>query len=388
MKYLKKFNQLNESIDFPTDRDIILKKLEDKMVLEDLSQTTSASSYMQQIKAYIEKNATIHSDGTVDFRGDVVMNNIHGKLPVKFGEVTGKFVVAEQYFSTLEGFPHSVGGDFDITNCEITSLEGGPKKVGGYYLCSFNEITSLKGCPESVGESFICTNNPLTSLEYGPKTVGTDYNVESCFLTSLKGAPKVIPGYFGCSYNDLKNLLGGPEHVEDNFSCSSNQNMTSLEGGPKSAWEINCDDCKLETLEGCPQNVNVINCSNNISLKSFKGAPESIEGSFVAMEVGVENFEYLPKSIGGEAVIDSTNLYSPEGLRDVQLGLLIISSTTPLFEIKTLFKSTKDFQDSLDYNYIQKKDDKWVISLFKLREVSEEFGIRIPTQFKFYECID
>jgi hypothetical protein len=51
--------------------------------------------------------------------------------------------------------------------------------------------------------SFYCNNNNLTSLQGGPKSVGGDFYCSNNKLILLEGAPESIGGYFNCQYNPV-----------------------------------------------------------------------------------------------------------------------------------------------------------------------------------------
>ena len=83
-------------------------------------------------------------------------------------------------------------------------------------------------------------------------------------LTTLEGAPKSVGGYFSCSDNNLTTLLGGPQSVVGDFDCRFN-NLTTLEGCPQSiGGSLWCQSNKILTFEGAPNHVGgVFNCNTN-----------------------------------------------------------------------------------------------------------------------------
>jgi len=132
-------------------------------------------------KKYGIKNYTINDDGSIDVHGDVHLDYKNlGKLPLKFGRVTGGFY---------------------CTYNRLTSLEGAPKSVGGNFYCGYNKLTSLEGAPKSVGGNFSCGNNQLASLEGSPQSVG---------------------GYLNYAHNNLASLEGYPQHADGDFYCMDN----------------------------------------------------------------------------------------------------------------------------------------------------------------------
>jgi len=59
-----------------------------------------------------------------------------------------------------------------------------------------------------------------------------DFNCDDNKLTSLEGAPQEVGGSFRCHNNKLTSLVGAPQEVEGYFDCSYNM-LTSLEGAPQ-----------------------------------------------------------------------------------------------------------------------------------------------------------
>jgi hypothetical protein len=135
------------------------------------------------LKNSIRGSFIVDENGEIDVKGDVrFYGQKIGKIPVKFGVVTG---------------------DFDCDYTGLISLEHGPIKVGGSFTCYENKLTSLKGAPTSVGSGVDCSRNNLISLE---------------------GAPEYIPGGFNCNYNSLISLEGAPKETERSFSCEFQTN--------------------------------------------------------------------------------------------------------------------------------------------------------------------
>jgi len=147
-------------------------------------------------------NWTVNSDGAVDVRGSIFLDNKgFKKLPLKFGKVDGDFFCEKNKLVTLEGAPSEVGGSFDLQQNNLISLKGSPKKVGGYFDCSHNKLASLEGAPIEVSGGFICDNNQLTTLNGAPNSVDN--------------------GYFWCQRNKLISLEGAPSNVR-NLLCECN----------------------------------------------------------------------------------------------------------------------------------------------------------------------
>ena len=64
-----------------------------------------------------------------------------------------------------------------------------------------------------------------------------------------------VSGHFYCDDSKLTSLEGSPQEVGDYFSCSGN-NIISLKGGPKKVGsDLYCDRTKITSLEGAPEYV-------------------------------------------------------------------------------------------------------------------------------------
>ncbi len=186
-------------------------------------------------KRYSIGDYTVNEDGTVDVDGDVDLKHWNYTLyilPIKFGTVTGNFscgsgndIDYKNELTSLEGCPHTVGGDFRCPMNNLTSLEGGPTEVGGNYYCYKNKLSSLKGAPSSVYGIFHCGNNKLTSLEGGPTEVGGRFNCTNNKLTSFKGGPKSFSGHlFNFKTNKITSFEGFPEIHRDKVFLNASFN--------------------------------------------------------------------------------------------------------------------------------------------------------------------
>lgn len=161
---------------------------------------------------------TINKDLTVDIDGDVDLSyKSIGKLPIKFGKVTGIFNCYCCDLIMLSGMPDSVGQDFICSGNFLYSLQGCPQKVLGNFIATGNSLINLKGCPQTVKGNFICNFNEIKTLEGGPQEVGGDFNCEFNKLTSLVGYPLKVEGNFILSNNSI-------ESAKD-FNCLFGKNL-------------------------------------------------------------------------------------------------------------------------------------------------------------------
>lgn len=168
MKYLKRYNQLNEN-----------QSNIDSICLE-----------------FGIENYSINPDGSIDVDGDVVIRfrrNLY-QLPLKFRKVTGNFDISYNKLTSLEGCPNEVGGDFDCSNNELSSLIGSPDLVGVDFVCGHNPLTSLTGCPTEV-RNFYCNDTELSNLVGAPKKVYSFYGRSNLKLNSILGFPDQYQEY-------------------------------------------------------------------------------------------------------------------------------------------------------------------------------------------------
>jgi hypothetical protein len=110
----------------------------------------------------ITKNGDVY-----DIDGNIMIGFRIDKFPIKFGKVSGEFIILESGLTTLEGCPSYIGGDFSCTGNRLTSLEGCPSYVGGKFGCSRNKLTTLKGIEkcEIIG-GFYCWKNDIIPENY------------------------------------------------------------------------------------------------------------------------------------------------------------------------------------------------------------------------------
>jgi len=180
---------------------------------------------------YKIQNYTINPDGSIDVDGSVNLhdNNL-SKFPLQFGNVTGDFNCSLNELISLQGSPHTVGGNCYFNSNKLTSLEGSPVTIGGDLMCGHNQLTSLSGSAIVVRGNFVCNNNKLTSLVGAPTTIGGDFNCQCNGLTTLVGSPRTIGGSFRCAINKLKTLMGTPITVVGIYSCSDNELISTYSG--------------------------------------------------------------------------------------------------------------------------------------------------------------
>ncbi len=168
----------------------------------------------------MNKNGEVDVDGSVFMRAKKVALKLNGKIPIKFGKVTGSFDCSENNLTTLENCPTFVGGNFSCSFNKLTSLEFMPSGIGGNFDCKNNLLTNLKGMENvemgGLNATFDCVKNQLTSLEGMTDKVQKSITliVAGNNLTSFKGL-EVIPeiSTLQADENNLTSLDGIPKKI-------------------------------------------------------------------------------------------------------------------------------------------------------------------------------
>ena len=208
----------------------------------------------------------------------------------------------------------------------------------------------LKRFNESIEDiDSICEKYGIINYTVNPDgTVDVDGNVDlsNRKLTRLPLKFGKVSGNFYCSYNKLTTLEGCPTEVGGSFLCNNNQ-LTTLKGGPKIVGRnFVCYYNKLTTLEGCPKEVvGHFSCSNNKL-----------------------------------TIINWDDVYT---LNSNSFDL----TSNPICEVYKIFRYTKTFIDSLEWNYFKEPNIIIKERFVEACEVlSEETGrtIRIPEKIEGY----
>lgn len=123
---------------------------------------------------------SIDSQGVVSVKGNVeaIGEMPNRKLPIKFGKVTGNFILQAVGCLDLEGCPTEVGGDF---SCSMNVIYGDTRGGSSSDLTQLDNLTqldSLKGGPRRVGGSWNIGMNAIPSLQHMPAEIG--YNTSNC----------------------------------------------------------------------------------------------------------------------------------------------------------------------------------------------------------------
>jgi hypothetical protein len=113
----------------------------------------------------------------------------------------------------------------------------------------------------------------------------------------------------------IDSLEGCPKEVDGTFSVSSNR-LTSLKDGPTDVnGDYYCDNNSLKSLEGSPERINGggFNCAKNW-MTTLKGGPSYVRGDFSCERNNLTNFEGFPAKIGGSLYAHSNKFTSLEGI--------------------------------------------------------------------------
>lgn len=130
----------------------------------------SAGDRKTRVKMWLDEheveNYTINDDNSVDVEGDVHLVDSDYEGLVKFGTVSGDFIIGAGNIRSLKNAPKHVGGDLSVTGLDITTLAGLPESVDGdVTLAHLDDISSLEGMPKRIGGSLTLAKFPkLTSI--------------------------------------------------------------------------------------------------------------------------------------------------------------------------------------------------------------------------------
>lgn len=174
---------------------------------------------------YFDRKGYLNVNGDVDTRARGLFVP---RFPVKFGYVSGDFVVDDIGLYTLKGSPREIGGMFSCSFNQLKSLEDGPLKVGDDYWCDSNrQLTTLKGIAPTINNSLWANSCSLTTLVGGPRLVAGSYHCEDNKLTTLVGAPYEVGLDMWAQGNPLQNTDGVPSIVWEEVFVDYNVKITS-----------------------------------------------------------------------------------------------------------------------------------------------------------------
>lgn len=194
------------------DEDDVIDKVNTKPLVEKWCKENNITNYRLQE----DENGLfiINVKGSIMFYGYK-----EEELPsyIQFGRVTGKLSAYKSNFTTLRGFPKSVGIIFLVECNELKSLEYFPKEVTGKIHLSNLNIESLEGLPKKT----------------------KDLSIQECHkLQNLKGCPSYIPdAVYIHSCSELKSLQGLPDSTII-LGLSNLPNITSLNGISKRVTKL------------------------------------------------------------------------------------------------------------------------------------------------------
>lgn len=243
-----------------------------------------------------------------------------------------------------------VVGSITVNNDDIKRL---PIKFGNvtqtFRISRAYSLTTLEGSPSSC-HTFQGVRIPnVKNLKGGPLQV-VNYDIDGCKIESLEGSPEEVSGYFAASGTDLTSLKGGPKRVGGYFSCESTR-ITDLVGGPET--------------------VGSSYVARGTRLKSLEGAPKECRILIISKCTG--------------------RIWDPRPLKDCKIGDLM-AINEPILTLLRIFNQNgedqlsegqrrlffQDWLETLDYNYIRGTELQPQINLFRLKEALSELEITKP----------
>ncbi len=143
-------------------------------VTETITDPIEVKKYARHLGIKV-KDMKISKSGVLDVDSDVVLTSkLYKIIPIKFGKVTGDFMIDDNQLTSLENCPSFVGGDFFCFGNQLTSLQYGPEWVGGEYSATSNMLTNFDGVAKNIGSILdVSLNNipkdmlPPSGTEYG-----------------------------------------------------------------------------------------------------------------------------------------------------------------------------------------------------------------------------
>jgi hypothetical protein len=96
----------------------------------------------------VDDQLRINVDGMVNAKRGQLFPD--GRLPVKFGTVTGGFFVDGTGLTSFEGSPRTIKKSAWFFHNPLTSLDGAPDVVDGYFNITGTQIKSLEGLPSVI----------------------------------------------------------------------------------------------------------------------------------------------------------------------------------------------------------------------------------------------
>lgn len=233
-----------------------------------------------------------------------------------------------------------VSGYFLCKDSGLTTLEGCPSIVGTYFSAPRNQLTNLNGFPNSVGGFIDLSYNQLTSLVGLPEVVGELW-IDTNELDSWEGCPRIVNRSLSASENNFSNLDGCPQEIGHDFVLSDNRNLTSIEGLPKIL-----------------RNVDLIGLPKLFVMDKYEGS-------------GTARFSYHTGRNGNGIGV-------PEA-RD---------HPTAIEQVRQLFDTFEDFNNSLDYKYFKMVGGKPAIVAWKFEEALKELDLPFPKNPSFWKNSD
>ena len=131
------------------------------------------------------------------------------------------------------------------------------------------------------------------------------YDKDNCI--DFEGDVSFKKGKFkGESIEDEINFKFG--NIYGDFSCAGSDNLKTLKGGPKGAYDFDASDCSLESLEGSPEYAHNFNVSHN-HIKTLHGCPKYIFGDFNLADSLVRSLDFGPLLVTGTITLYNSSSF-------------------------------------------------------------------------------
>lgn len=107
----------------------------------------------------------------VNVKAHEITLRVKKRIPIKMGQVMGRFNCHKCELESLQNAPHTVTDNFSCYGNFLESLVGGPHTVGshamggGVYSCSGNFLKNFEGAPMQFTGYFVGVNQMGTGLE-------------------------------------------------------------------------------------------------------------------------------------------------------------------------------------------------------------------------------
>lgn len=201
----------------------------------------------------------------------------------------------------MKSLRESLLDDVDVVSDKLNTpslIEAWLKKWDRNHCCFVNKDNTISGRGVFILENY----NEEELPEYIQfKYINGSFCIVGGDLKTLRGCPKKVKLSFELKYvKGIKDLKYAPE-IAQYVRIGGCDNLESLEGCPDNLETFHCMKCnKLKNLEGGPTKVRVLyNCEHNLGLESLKGAPARVQSFYCEGCDNLKNLDYKPNCLRG-----------------------------------------------------------------------------------------